>query len=220
MALTTNSLTYAPYNPKQGYDTIWEAQVPGWRTRAANASSDDQLARDRAQRSYEQNIYDLGNATGNTTRNTLSGLEGRGVLRSGETQQRLADISSRDTLARSRANQALLDAQNASRSQLQRQLTAIQLEQEKAKQEGLARQQQADFNAWVAATNRNQAAAMQAALLRAVNRPPTIITRTVQGALAPAAPAGPSQADLSRFYNGVTASQPKPAGPGNLVLFG
>ena len=219
MALTTNSLTYAPYNPKQGYDTIWEAQVPGWRTRAANASSDDQLARDRAQRSYEQNIYDLGNATGNTTRNTLSGLEGRGVLRSGETQQRLADISSRDTLARSRANQALLDAQNASRSQLQRQLTAIQLEQEKAKQEGLARQQQADFNAWVAATNRNQAAAMQAALLRAVNRPPTIITRTVQGAPAPA-PAGPSQADLSRFFNGITAAQPKPAGPGNLVLFG
>lgn len=217
MALTGSlngpRINYPTYNPKQGYDTIWETLVPGWRTRASNATADAGLSRSRAQRQYEQNIYDLGTRVSDTTRNTLGGLEGRGVLRSGETQVRLSDIAARNDQARARAAQALADAQNAATAQQNRTLSQIQVDQETARQQGLIREQQAAVAAWVAATNRNQQQAQQAALLRAIASRPAPVTRIVQvggaapgPAPTPAQAAGPTPAQLAAFYNAVIGS--------------
>lgn len=175
MPLTTQAFT--PSRPDPIYEA-YQAQFP-YRENAVRGDYD--LRKKKAQSTYDQGIQDLATSIQQSRSNTLAGLESRGVLNSGETQRRLAEISSREELARARAQAALLQEQQQADADLQNQLAAMYADQ--AAQQEAARQREREW----------QIAAEYAA---AVNKPAPPPPKKTPIQPSPVQPPGPTLAQI------------------------
>lgn len=119
MPLETDA--YLPQQP----DPIFDAYRAAFPYRENQLRTDTEARRKKAQDTYNNGLQDLASSVVKSRSNTLAGLESRGVLNSGETQTRLAEITSREDLARARAAAALLQEQQQADTDLQNQLAAM-----------------------------------------------------------------------------------------------
>lgn len=144
------------YNPQTPDPTLdaFRAEVP---YRENLIRTDAETRKRRAQTSYDQGLQDLARQVQSTRSNTLSSLEGRGVLSSGETTKRLTDISSREEEARARAAAALAEQKAQADATQQRQLTELAAEQERQTAAAREREYQNALQIWYAAMAGRQA---------------------------------------------------------------
>jgi hypothetical protein len=200
MPLETSRL-WNPKEPDPQYDA-WKAGFP---IREAEIRSDQDFRKRKAQSQYDQGLEDLARSVTASRSNTLSSLEGRGVLRSGETQRRLGEITSRENEARARAGAAKLEAQQAADADAQRRLAAINAELEQQVAAAKEREWQKALQIWYAA-KAGQAA--PAPVKRTPYRPPPSLSGStnqptlaqVAAAMRPAAkPAAPAGFNTSGY---------------------
>lgn len=193
MPLETTS--FEPKTP----DPVWTAYRGAFPARENQVRTDAEMRRKRAQTSYDQGITDLERNVATTRSNTLASLEGRGVLRSGETQKRLADITARETEARARAAQALVDQKNAADAEQQRQLTAMYAEYEAQAAAAKEREWQQALQLWYSTIAANAGRAPQPiapaprmSYAPAKSGPPQPTLQQIADAMRPAPQAVPS----------------------------
>lgn len=170
------------YMPEQP-DPIFNAYRAQFPYRENQVRTDTDLRKKKAQSTYDQGLQDLAQGITQSRSNTLSSLESRGVLQSGETQRRLAEITGREDLARARASAALLQEQQGADSDLQRQLAEMYADYQAQAAAAKEREWQNALQIWYAAQAGQPA-------------PPPVSTKVVYKP-APSAPPQPTLAEVA-----------------------